>query len=876
MKNFKYKVLISILVFVAVAVVTIVLTRATDEVRSGKVAMSSSTLPVVYMISEEGHEFNLLHGYVTNIDESMLHECITPLPEGRKLRIGIGTYGQNITGISYEIRSLDGSQYIENTTVTDYSVVSPDEASKNTASDDGTSDDTSTDDNTSGSQSVNDANTTGNMGERVEAVLNIKNLLEEDTEYMLKISVSTEKKTASYYTRIVLGDGLYLDDKLDYVLHFSEVTYDSEAIKEIIPKLEPNSSGDNTNLGHVNIHSKLSQVGWGALEPEYYGKIWPRVVEIQGNTADIRLDYQVSTSAARGIDVYDVKEFFRIRRADADTTYVLGYDRYVDQIFDGFEDLNDSGRIYLGITSGLEELSMKSDSSGRVTCFVRGGELWSYNSKSNQFVQLFTFGDSDTKYDSVRETYDEHGIKILSVDADGNVSYVVYGYMNRGSHEGEMGVSVCRYDAEKNAVDEILYIPRNDIYDVIKKDVETLAYLNSDGRFFMYQGGSIYSIYYDTKEYMVVSSQVIESSCIFSQKYSMFAYQEGTDENHSDAINIIYLDTGETAKIEAADTEYIKILGLIDGNIIYGKADKSEIYDDRSDFYKSNIYDESDTTDISQETGDYSDDEPEQNNVFYPFLMYRIEIVNGSLELIKDYEKSGVRVIDVEADSNKLVIKRVAVNEDGSVTDMSDDQLLSTTMTPDGVLTTRQVATEVRQKELYIILTVSVPSSDDTKVVYPKSITFNGEAQLYMSEVVKKNEYYRVYVMGKLALMTDKPGEAIALADEQAGVVVAPSGDIIWDRYKKNTAKVSLTESYSLGELMDISGANLDEALYYIHKGYVLRVGNGEGQIVIYAYDNSNAAYMSEGISHTVTKSELEGIIAQNGGAIYVCDVIKG
>ena len=112
LKNFKYKVLISILVFVAVAVVTIVLTRATEDVRSGKEAMVSATLPAVYMISEEGQEFNLLHGYASNIDESMLHECITPLPEGRKLKIGIGTYGQNITGISYEIRSLDGSEYI--------------------------------------------------------------------------------------------------------------------------------------------------------------------------------------------------------------------------------------------------------------------------------------------------------------------------------------------------------------------------------------------------------------------------------------------------------------------------------------------------------------------------------------------------------------------------------------------------------------------------------------------------------------------------------------------------------------------------------------------------------------------------------------------
>lgn len=33
----------------------------------------------------------------------------------------------------------------------------------------------------------------------------------------------------------------------------------------------------------------------------------------------------------------------------------------------------------------------------------------------------------------------------------------------------------------------------------------------------MYQGGSIYSVHYDTKEYMVVSSQVVEDSCLYSE-----------------------------------------------------------------------------------------------------------------------------------------------------------------------------------------------------------------------------------------------------------------------------------------------------------------------------------------------------------------------
>ena len=36
-----------------------------------------------------------------------------------------------------------------------------------------------------------------------------------------------------------------------------------------------------------------------------------------------------------------------------------------------------------------------------------------------------------------RENYGEHDIKIVGVDEVGSVDYIVYGYMNRGIHEGK-------------------------------------------------------------------------------------------------------------------------------------------------------------------------------------------------------------------------------------------------------------------------------------------------------------------------------------------------------------------------------------------------------------------------------------------------------
>ena len=38
--------------------------------------------------------------------------------------------------------------------------------------------------------------------------------------------------------------------------------------------------------------------------------------------------------------------------------------------------------------------------------------------------------------------YDQHAIKIISMDKDGNTTFAVYGYMNRGEHEGEVGAAI--------------------------------------------------------------------------------------------------------------------------------------------------------------------------------------------------------------------------------------------------------------------------------------------------------------------------------------------------------------------------------------------------------------------------------------------------
>ena len=135
--------------FMAVAVITF-FSMDYQRLSASVTDMSESTLPVVMMQTQGKINYNHLHGYTDDIDEQLLERSVTALDSNKKLPILIDTYGEEVTSLSYKVRSKDMS-LIENTQVTDYS----------------------------------------SNGNEIEAILNIKNLIENNTQYYLQIIVGT-------------------------------------------------------------------------------------------------------------------------------------------------------------------------------------------------------------------------------------------------------------------------------------------------------------------------------------------------------------------------------------------------------------------------------------------------------------------------------------------------------------------------------------------------------------------------------------------------------------------------------------------------------------------------------------------------------------
>ncbi len=187
--------------------------------------MEESVLPVVYM-DTLGREMNCLHGYVQEMGAAGAQSCLTVLPQDRRLGIRISRCQGNITGIYYEIRSLDLASLVERTSVETW-----------TATEDGAS-----------------------------ATLPIQNLLQEDREYLMTLTIDTDSQGAvRYHTRIVWTEEGPIRQMVDLAADFSSRTFSYEQARELVTYLESDDTGDNSNLGQVDIHSSFSQITWGSL-----------------------------------------------------------------------------------------------------------------------------------------------------------------------------------------------------------------------------------------------------------------------------------------------------------------------------------------------------------------------------------------------------------------------------------------------------------------------------------------------------------------------------------------------------------------------------------------------------------------------------------
>ena len=770
-----------------------------------------ATLPMITMESG-GVACNELHGNTVEMDVAYQKDCITLLGEGRQANFTVNTFGREITGISTEVRSIDGNRLIENSEVTGWKA----------------------------------------NGKSFSVSLTLKDLIDTNTQYSLTLILELEgEQKVYYYTTILWNDDVHISEILEFATDFHGKLYDKEVAKELTKYLEPNSKlTDNGTFHKVNIHSSFQQITWGSLEPVQEDAASIRLTQISGNVASLLMDFVVSTGEGKNKIYYNVEEYYRVRYT-SERMYLLDYERTMTQIPDTTR-MNANDKILLGITD--ENVDMMESADGNTVVFSDMGQLLSYNAATNGLTVIFSFYDKDNA--DRRTLYDNHGIKILDVDEGGNVKFAVYGYMNRGRHEGETGIQIISYDNSLNTIEEEVYIPYSKSYAVLKDEMEQLLYRNRQQHVYFFLENGVYDVDLENRSAEQLVSIRQDDSLQVSENHEIIVWQEGDDINHSNQLNVRNLNTGEQTVIRAEDGEAIRPLGFMGEDIIYGVARESDIRTENS------------------------------GQIFYP--MYKVCISNSSGDNLKEYGQDGIYIVDCAIEGNQITLSRIQRSENGSYQEILDDQIMNNVEEEPGQ--NKVVTADIDIYERYVqIQTKTTIDTKTIKVLNPKEVVFEGGRELTLDAVSEVSRYYVYNAYGVQGIYS-APGKAVKEAYDSSGVVANDRGITVWlkgNRVSRNqimaikeesvtdqknsltvcldnilrhagitrnteydlaqgkTAIQILEENMTGVQVLDLSGSSLDAVLYYVNQDIpVLAILEDGEAVLVTGFNEFNVVIM--------------------------------
>lgn len=812
------KAIVLIVVFVVALEIFGHLTNHTNEDLTRE--MADATLPVISLYQDD-MELGELHGYSTEMDAAYMRDGIIPIGDDRKLPITIQTYQTAVDAISYEIRSLDAERLIANADVTSY-----DEAKG-----------------------------------KISAELTIQNLLTEGQEYLLIIQLESGDSSIYYYTRIIESTDAHVQDCVEFVKDFNNKTFNSETVGSLATYMEKTTE-DNTNLHYVTLNSSLNQVGWGDFAGERLTDPIVSVKEITDTYNVIVLQYVVTSTGTGGeMEYYNVEEYYRVRYTSS-RIYLLNFEREMNQIFRGENESIYQDYIELGIRSGDVEYAVNE--AGTSVAFVQEGELWSYNVTENTLAKVFSFRG----YEGIdnRENYGEHDIKIVDIDEAGSIDYIVYGYMNRGIHEGQVGMAVYHYDGLSNSNEEEVFIPSTRSYEIMKTELGQLMYVNEGGELFLMVNGTVYGIDLNTLEVRKVIEDLQDGSFAVSESNRYVAWRT-EDESTIHVMNLSNLK--EVGKLTAGSGEIVKPLGFMQEDFVYGVAKEADILEDAA------------------------------GNVTTP--MYQIKIMDVSSdtpEVLKTYEKSGYYVSDVTIDGYTMYLNRIQYNGTAFV-EADRDMIMNREGEGDAAVAVTTVTDEI--KETLVHLTVQGTAKSKTlRLLTPKETVLLEDREVTIDEENTTNRYY-VYVKGDVVLATDKIATAVITANDKYGVVIADNMEYVWKRARKTTqtafSDIGTGETTSEGgsiaqcinamlekagininvealitsgetpksilhntmkdaTVLDLSGCSVDEVLYYVSCGSpVFAMTDSDTAVLIVGYDASNISVYDPELGMTYRKT---------------------
>lgn len=790
--------------------------------------MGGATLPRIQIVSGE-YEINPLVGYVSEMNVGKMRSTITPVDfqSGIALRIEEGVLP--IKALTYEVCSSDGKEILYK------------EKRKE-------------------------------IGE--EASLTFPGLELADREAILKLTLHTEKQDIYYYTRICTKEGTDSDACLAFAERFHNMTFGKENTESIAAYLENGTEDDETeNLQKVTIHSDAEHLTWGELRPQIKGEVSRSIKEISGNYMTIVYDYEVECAGEQDeTEVYQIREYLKVRYAEG-TEYLLDYERTMEQELDASGNVLDNNGILLGIAK--EELPYMANEAGTIVSFVQAGELWNYNQSQDALSLVFSFADSEG-YD-IRNLYKEHEIQIVSVNEQGDTTFKVIGYMNRGEHEGEVGTAIYFFDIEKNFVEEKAFIPDNISSEILLKEQEQLVYYNEQQEvLYAMKEGTLYKVDLEKGKKEALVENLEKDQYVSLKDGRLLAYQTVSSLENAEEVKVLDFVTGKERTVTCSSGEFIRPLGFISEDFVYGIGRK----EDAGAFV----------------TGEHV------------CPMYKLEIRDTDNEVVKTYQADQVYVTGVTVEEKMLILDRVVKNE-SVYTAVAKDYITSNEEVEKSNISVETYTSDEKERQVRIKYESGI-SDKKPKLLKPKQVLFENPVLIPFEEEGEAEVFY-TYGKGKLLGIYASAADAIRQANENQGLVVSESQKYVWERGNRslvydiagvdlspyqegNTLAAALNRLFAyegktvdaagemaagkkpieilqeqfLGNVLDLHGCSPEELCYILGKGTpIIAMTDLNNAVLLIGYNDSMITYVKPdtGEKVSVPYEELEALTVASG-----------
>lgn len=649
--------------------------------------MNDATLPEV-MVKIGSTQANKMYGYKQAMQTDFMRGSITPLDTTKKLTFEINPYADSVTGLAYEVRTSDGSKVMENRKI---------------------------------------KNLTKEENGYLSAEIEIGSDLRMNQEYSMQITLDTSEGEVYYYTRVVSRTQLNTESYLQFVKTFSANCLDKEKADKLTGYLEAEDTSGGTNFNNITINSGLSNISWGSLAPKLYMEGVPLIDDINETTASITLNYQVSAEDDEGkTEIYDVTEFYRMRYTET-RIMLLDFKRSATKVFDPSQTVVSDAGLLLGVRD--KNVTYSANSDGTIVVFEQDGDLWSYAPAGGKITRIFSFRKEENN-DS-RYVRNEHDIKIIRVADNGDVDFVLYGYMNRGIHEGYSGVCVYHYNSDRNVVEEKVFIPSTESYEFLKEDLGTLTYVNKDNQLFLLFAQKLYQVNIEEGTSEILEEGIKQNCFVVSdtKAHAAWLITSGDDEGK---IREIEFDSLKTRDIAPESGQKLRALGFMNEDFIYGIVADGDILTDENGHEKEGI------------------------------STFRIESFEGKLK--KEYHQDGLYITNVTVGTTMMEFE-LSAKSGNTYTAQKKDNIMnnkkvSGSQIDVALITTNRAGTLIR-------LTIGQkPETDDPLLVYSK-IESMEDVSVTLDTTVPQGELYYVYAYGSLDCIYTDPAAAVKRADDQ-------------------------------------------------------------------------------------------------------------